>query len=258
MKSADLVSLLSQSIDGRLAQSLVDEFIELEEAFTARKWKATELDGGRFAEAASRIVYAIDSGNLNLTKGVDDCLRYIDSQQLSHAFPERQTAVHLAKVIRVVYKFRSQRGAVHVTPHYTANEIDSRLVQEMVRWILAELLRLFVVGDREVVAAIIRDLARFPFPLMRMFGDDAFLQATSFTTEEEILAHLLFNRGGLAQADIVRVVPKDASGISRAIKKLQSASCRQIKKMGNKWVLTDLGINRIEERLARETITNIN
>ncbi len=250
MTPEQLIAELSNSIDPVLAEELITEAIGVEEAFNLRKWKNTELDGGRFAEVASRIVYSIDSGNVALTKSVDDCLRYIDNQQVAHNFPESQTAVHLAKVLRAIYKLRSQRGAVHVSPTYTANEIDSRLVLESVRWVLAELLRLFVTSDREQLAQTIRSLARFPHPLIRIYGEQALLQSTSFTTEEEVLAHLLFKDGGMTQRELIQVIPKDASSVRRAISNLASAKVRQIALREGEYFITDLGVGRVEEKVS--------
>ncbi|MGW6200750.1 hypothetical protein ACWF0M_31705 [Kribbella sp. NPDC055110] len=64
----------------------------MEESFLLGRWKSSELDGGRFAEAAARIVGAVDSGNVSLTKSVDDCLKYIDNQHVPHSLPEPQNA----------------------------------------------------------------------------------------------------------------------------------------------------------------------
>jgi hypothetical protein len=253
MDAADLVKHLSNSIDPVLAQQLVTEALEIEETFALRKWKYTELDGGRFAEVSARIVYASDSGNVSLTKSVDDCLRYVDNNQVAHGFPEGQSAIHLSKVIRAIYKLRSQRGAVHVSPTYTANEIDSRLILECVRWTFAELLRIFGTFQREELGEIVRSLARFPQPLIRMYGETALLQSTSFTTEEEILAHLLFKDGGMILREILSSVPKDPSGIRRAVAKLASAQCRQIVQRDQSYLITDLGIKRIEEKILKET-----
>jgi hypothetical protein len=187
MTPDDLKIALSKTIDPQFAEQLVDQFVAGEEAFLLKKWKYSELDGGRFTEVAARIIYSVDSSNLSRAKSVDDCLKYIDNEQVPHAFPERQGAIHLAKVLRAIYKLRSQRGAVHVSPAYTANEIDSRMILESVRWVLADLLRVFVMTDREMVAGIVRDLARFPQPLIRNIGDEPLLQSVTFTTEEEIL-----------------------------------------------------------------------
>lgn len=253
MTPDDLKAALAKAVAPQLAEQLVDQFVAVEEAFLLRKWKYSELDGGRFTEVAARIIYSVDSSNLSLTKSVDDCLKYIDNDQVPHAFPERQTAIHLTKVLRAIYKLRSQRGAVHVSPMYTANEIDSRMILESVRWVLADLLRIFASTDREMVAGIIRDLSRFPQPLIRNIKDEPLLQAITFTTEEEILAHLLHESEGLATATLVKIIPKSASGVRSALSKLSDAKSRQVVNRANKWFITDIGITRIEERIVRES-----
>ena len=39
----------------------------------------------------------------------------------------------LARVLQTVYKFRSQRGAVHISPTYSPNYMDANYVIEAVR-----------------------------------------------------------------------------------------------------------------------------
>jgi hypothetical protein len=251
--TAQIIAQLSNGVDQTLAKQLIDEAVSLEEAFALRRWKYTELDGGRFAEVAARIVYASDSLNLSLTKSVDDCLRYVDNQQVGHHFPQPQSAIHLAKVIRAIYKLRSQRGAVHVSPTYTANEIDSRLILEAARWALAEILRVLGHMPQEELAGIVRSLSRFPQPLMRIYGEAALLQSTTFTAEEEILAHLLFADEGLSQRELIALIPKDSSGVRRAITKLASGKVRQIVLRNSSYLITDLGLGRIEAKIAQDS-----
>lgn len=245
-------ALVANGVDSKLADQLIEEAVALEDTFIRRRWKYSELDGGRFAEVAARIIYAADSGNLSRSKGVDDCLRYVDNQQVSHRFPEAQAAIHLSKVLRAIYKLRSQRGAVHVSPTYTANELDSRLIVECARWVLAEILRIFAKASRDEIASVIANLARFPQPLIRMYDGEPLLQNISFTAEEEVLAHLLFAEAGMTQVELVSVIPKDASGVRRAIKKLVAASSRQIVGRGQRYLITDLGVARIEAKIASE------
>src|SRR5258707_1337343 len=116
-----LVSQLSPPLDNFLATQLVDEFVSLERRFVQRDWEPAELDGGQFCEILARILYHLDSGNPNLSKQFDDCLRYIENDQAAHAISPRSDAIHLAKILRVVYKFRSQRGSVHISPSYSPN-----------------------------------------------------------------------------------------------------------------------------------------
>jgi hypothetical protein len=248
--ASTLISSLSGAVDPNLAKQLIEEAQALEESFLLKRWKYSELDGGRFAEVAARIIYAADSNNTSLTKSVDDCLKYIDNNQVAHNFPEPQTAIHISKVIRAIYKLRSQRGAVHVSPTYTANEIDSRLIIECVRWVLAELLRLFLQIDRQEVAALVRDLARFPQPLIREYENIPLLQDVTFTAEEEVLAHLLESSRGMTTAELISVIPKDPSGVRRAVLKLSNARTRQIVSRSSTWIITDLGTERIEAKVS--------
>ena len=251
MSPEELTAELSKAVPPKLAEQLIQEFRSQEEAFLLKKWKYTELDGGRFVEAAARIIYSADSAKVNLNKTVDDCMRYVDNDQVPHNFPERQSAIHLSKVVRATYKLRSQRGAVHVSATYTANEIDSRLIISNVRWILAELLRLFISGNDTEVAQIIHELAQFPHPVIREFDGLPLLQETDFTTEEEILAHLLYSKDrSLKTGDLLKVVQKDGSGVRRALKKLSSSKVREIVNVNSLWHITDRGIVRIEGRLS--------
>jgi hypothetical protein len=254
MLPSELTAALAKVVDAQLAAQLVQEAMSLEEAFLLKRWKYTELDGGRFAEVAARIVYAADSGNVSLTKGVDDCFKYVDNNQVQHDFPEKQAAGHFARVIRSIYKLRSQRGAVHVSPTNTANEIDSRLIVESARWVLAEIMRIFVQSNREQVAEAIRNLARFPQPLIRTYGEVPLLQSISFSTEEEVLAHLLYAEDGRLIRDLISAIPKDQSSVRRAVKKLAAAQCRQTILRGERWFITDLGIGRIEDKIAKEVM----
>jgi len=243
---------LGLATDPNLSSQLFAEAFALEEAFALKKWQHTELDAGRFAEVAARIIYGADSGAYNLSKGVDDCLRYLENQTVPHHFPDPKSAHQLVTILRSIYKLRSQRGAVHVSPAYSANEIDSRFVVEGTRWVLAELLRQFVTADVAALVSAIEELSRFPQPLIRNFGGQPLIQSITFTAEEEVLVHLLHERNGMTTAQLVQVIPKDPSGVRRAIKGLAEGRSRQLVPVDGRWEISDLGIRRIEARILAE------
>jgi hypothetical protein len=248
--SSGLTGGLAPAVDATLADQLVSEMADMEQAFALRRWKYSELDGGRFCEVAARILYADDSNNVSLSKSVDDCLRYLENDQASHASASRQQCLHLARVIRAMYKLRSQRGAVHVSPTYTANEFDAHLIMSGCRWIFGELIRTYSSAPLDVIARAIEELSRVPHPLMRVFGIVPVLQATDYTTEEEILAHLLHERSGLSTRDLVARVARDPSTVRRNIKHLASSAIRQIVDVTGSWHVSDIGIARIEGRMT--------
>jgi hypothetical protein len=147
-----LVAKLSPPFDHLLATQLVDEFVSQERRYIQRDWEPSELDGGQFCEILGRIVYHQDSGNLNRDRKFDECASYIENDHVTHAITPRVTALNLIKVLRTVYKFRSVRGAVHISSTYRANHMDARMMIENVRWAMNETLRVFWQGDREAVS----------------------------------------------------------------------------------------------------------
>jgi hypothetical protein len=240
---------ISPPLDRTLAGQLLDEYVSQEKRFALGDWEPSTLDGGQFAEAASRIIYHRDSGNLSHKKTVDECLKYVEEDKgaNSHSYPDRKSALHTAKMVRLIYKFRSDRGAVHINPLYTANYLDSKLIVEGCRWVLSEVLRLFWVGDRNVVAAVIQEIVRLDVPTIFQYDGKKLVQSTSCNAEEEILI-LLFSAGekGMTRKELGSTVMKDPANVTRAIKSLSSPRKRQIvTKDDGCFILTDNGRKRV-------------
>ena len=250
----ELIKEISPPIDALLAAQLIDEYLSIEQRFVLSDWEPAELDGGQFCEILARILYHIDSGNLNLGKGVNECLRYLNNDQASHLHTPRKELLHLGRVISVVYKFRSDRGAVHISPTYSPNQMDSKLVIENVRWMFAETLRIFWTGDREKVAAAIRNLLQFDAPCIGLFGDRQIVQRIDLTPTEELLV-LLHHAGeeGISRTEIGKAAFCAPSTVTTNLKKLCDSDHRQVVQLpdGN-YRLTDLGAKRVREQLAEK------
>ena len=252
----DLVSQLCPPLDSQFVNGLINEFVSQERRYVLGDWEPATLDGGQFAEIASRIIYYMDSGNLNRRKGVDACLKYIEDENSSnsHSFPQRRTALHLCKIIRTIYKFRSQRGAIHIDPEYTANELDSTLIISNVRWVMAELLRVFWKGDKREVGRIIKEILRFDIPAVLSMDDRQLVMRTDCTVEEEIII-LLHNAGetGMSREELGKAIPKAASTITNGLVRLGPAERREVvKKDDGKFILTPLGAKRVREELSEK------
>ena len=254
MDVSALLAQLSPPLDSVLIKSLLSEFIDVERRSVLGDWEPATLNGGQFCEIASRIVYHMDSGNLNRRKGVNDCLSYVEDPKNSnpHNFPQRRTALHLSKVLRTIYKFRSQRGAVHIDPDYSANELDSSLIVSMVRWVMSEVLRVFWTGSRRAVAQAIREITRYEVPAVLTIDNRHLVLRTDCTVEEEVLL-LLHNAGdsGMSRSDIGIGVPKSAASVTNAVKRLTAATKREVvKRRDGSYTLTPNGARRVRQQLS--------
>ena len=253
-----LVARVSPPLDRSLATALLTEFVDLERRFVLGDWEPATLNGGQFAEVASRIIYHIDSGTLNSRKGLDSCLNYIEDVGNSnkHSFPNRPSARHLCKALRLIYKFRSQRGAIHIDPNHTANELDSTLVLSLSRWVVSEILRSFWSGNRSEVAQTIRAIVRYPIPSVFEIDGRSVVLRTDCTAEEETLL-LLHNAGeaGLSRAEIDRAAMKSTSAVTRALSSLRSPAKRQVvKRDDGQFSLTPNGTKRVHEEISERLL----
>lgn len=252
VEKRELLAKLSPPLDHFLTTQLLDEFISLERRFVQRDWEPAELDGGQFCEVLARLLYHQDSGTLNRTKGFAECAEYIENDRNAHAISPRHDALHLMRLLRTVYKFRSQRGSVHISPTYRPNHMDAKLIVENVRWAMNETLRVFWTGDREAVAKAIREVLQFDVPAVGVFEQIVMVQRTDLTTEEEILVLLHYaGEVGFSRSELGRHVMRAAPTITTALQKLSSAAVRQVVMLPNgRYRLTDLGSKRIRENLA--------
>ena len=256
MNIDSLVGKISPPLDRSLATALLTEFVDLERRFVLGDWEPATLNGGQFAEVSSRIIYHLDSGTLNPRKGLDPCLAYIEDDRNSnkHSFPNRRSALHLCKALRLIYKFRSQRGAIHIDPDYTANEIDSTLVLSLSRWVMSELLRIFWSGNPSEIAKTIRAIVRYPVPAVFEIDGRSFVLRTDCTAEEEIVL-LLHNAGeaGLSRAEIGKAAMKSAPAVTNALNALCSSDRRQVvKRNSGQYLLTPNGVKRLHEEISNK------
>jgi hypothetical protein len=254
MDRQTLITNICPPLDSTLTKQLIDEYNSLESRFVLRDWEPATLDGGQFAEAASRILYHKDSGTLNLTKGVGECLDYVEDENNSrrHNYPNRKSALHTAKVIRTIYKFRSDRGAVHINPNYTANHLDATLVISNTKWVLSEFLRVFLTNDLNLVETIIRDILEFSLPVIGDYDGQLLVQRTDCNVDEEILILLHYaGLNGFNRSQLGKFVQKAPPAITTSLKKLESSKERKIKKLGNgNFRLTDIGNRFVLTNLA--------
>jgi len=252
IEKAALARNLSPPLDGFLSGQLLDEFVSLERRYIQCDWEPAELDGGQFCEVLSRILYAHDAGNLNLSKPYEECLKYLENEQVSHAIQPRRLVLHLVAAIKVAYKFRSQRGGVHITPTYSPNQMDAKFIIEVVRWLMNETLRIFWTGDREKVAKAIREILQFDVPCIGKFEDVIMVQRTDLTPDEEILVLLHFaGEAGFTRTQLGKYVYAASPRVTEALQRLTAPKTRRVVKLPNgSFRLSDLGSKHIREILA--------
>lgn len=191
-----IIQQLSTIVDASLAQAAVESYVDMQQRFLAGDWGPSELNGGKLSEAVSRCLLQLDTGRIDHRKLPGKVRDDLLDKSLTHTlkFVDR---LHIAKVIDVVYKFRSDRGAVHISTTYTANFMDSMLVLHSGKWMLAELLRLALKKDRETVGEIIEQLVQLEHSLIHELDGKPLVMVKKISAPHEVLVllhHAVSNR----------------------------------------------------------------
>lgn len=190
LTAPQLIAELSTIVDSNLAKSAVEDYIDMQQRFLAGDWKPTELNGGRLCEAVARCIHQLDTGSVTHSKLPGKICERLEDETVPHILGVKDRH-HLAKAIGVLYKFRSDRGAVHISTIYSANEMDSVLVLHVGKWIFSELLRLAWNKDRQVIADTIQRIVRLEHSLIHELDGKPLVLAKGISAKEEIL--LLLN-----------------------------------------------------------------
>jgi hypothetical protein len=144
-----------------LANAILIEYDELTRRFDLRDFQPSELNGGRFAEAAFRICQQVcTSGSTAIGRtlpGVDQLLRTLEqtpSKGIDDTF-----RLHIPRTLRLIYDLRNKRDVAHLGAGVSPNYADAALVLNCASWVLAEVVRVSHKCDVQTAQVIVDNLA---------------------------------------------------------------------------------------------------
>lgn len=166
-----------EGIPRKLVEELHEAYEEIKENFYAGKHRPQEVAGGRFAEAALRIVQSQTDGLPNgdpYTPLGDRLPPFVQEVDRLRKLPSRyhkSLRIRIPRILLSIYDVRNGRDAAHLTDEVDPNLADATLVVANADWVLAELVRLFHEVDLDEAQARVDGLVRRKVPAIEMFGD---------------------------------------------------------------------------------------
>lgn len=245
LSTPQLIHELSTIIDPALAKTLVESYIEMQQRFLAGDWKPAELDGGRLCEAVARSIYKLDTGIVTHSQLPNEICTKLEDQKGTHALAEKERH-HLVKAIQVIYKFRSDRGSVHISPVYEANYMDSMMVLHVGKWLFAEFLRIAWKQDRNVIVQVIDRIVQLEHSLIHELDGKPLVLAKGIPAPEEVLLLLNHATGNRLPRSAIReqaANQKSATVNAAIIRLIKTKEVRQAD--GDEIALTPRGQTRI-------------
>lgn len=247
---ATIEAQLAAKLNAMLVRELLDAHAEARRNFHLGGLRLSAVEGGRFCEAAFRILEQISTGKWTpLGKQLDtekliEKLRNLNGSALGES--ER---LHIPRALRLVYDIRNKRDAAHLADGIDPNLQDATLVISTINWVLAELVRLYHSVSADRAHRIVDEIVSRTVPIIQDFEGSLKVLNTTLTASDYCLV-LLYHRGSQgATFDELKswVRPSMRANLRRTLRQLEDKSAF-VHSDPHKFRLTQAGDRDVEKR----------
>ena len=241
---------LSAFFPPALVQELLEAHAEAKRNFYLGGLRLCEVEGGRFCEAAFRMLEQATAGtHTPLGKHVTTD-RLIDRlAQLPATSAPESVRLHIPRSLRVVYDIRNKRDAAHLADGIDPNLQDVTIVIAVLDWILAEFIRLYHNLSPNDAAVMVDMIVARTAPVIQEFQGFLKVLRPELPAGDFILL-LLYQRGskGAELPELLQWVrPSMRGNVRRTLDRLvdERAFAHD---SGTRYYITRTGEQSIEER----------
>lgn len=254
--SGVIKSGLSLKFDGKLVDELLEAHAEAHRNFYLGGLRLCEVAGGRFCEAAFRMLEQTTTGNftpLNAQVDTEKLIRQLANLPASQAFDS--VRLHIPRSLRVVYDIRNKRDAAHLGDGIDPNVQDSTLVISVADWVLAEFVRLSHSVPADEAQRMVEGIVSRRAPAIQDF--DGFLKVLNprLSASDHVL--LVLYQRGKAGANFSEIEswarPPMRRDLRRTLRRLTEERA-MVHLNGTQYLITQLGMREVETRRLFEIV----
>jgi len=250
-------SSLAAHHNTQLVDELLQAYNEAKRNYYEGGHRLSEVEGGRFCEAAYRILEEATRGTYTPIGGQLDTDKLQRSLgQLPSASHPKSIRLHIPRALRVVYDIRNNRDVAHLADGIDPNIQDANLVIGVLSWILAEFVRLYHGVSAKEAQRIVDDLSVRRAPVIQEFGDFPRVLRADLRAGDYALV-LLYHADskGADLADLSRWVrPSMKENLRRTLRNLDGKAF--VHQSGEHFEITQLGKQYVEDnRLLQPTLS---
>jgi hypothetical protein len=229
---------------------LLASYVEAKENFFAGGLRLSAVEGGRFCEAAFRLLQ--EAAQLPVTKlgstvKTDTLIKALENLPRGQA-PD-SIRLHIPRALRVIYDIRNNRDAAHLADGIDPNLQDATLVATVLDWVLAEFVRLYHNISADEAQKIVESLVTRRAPVVETFG--TFLKVLNAGLQVSDMVLVLLYQRGKAGATFNEleswVRPVMRKNLGRTLERLEHVKAF-VHNDGGKYVITQTGMFEVEQR----------
>ncbi|NKS22281.1 hypothetical protein GS467_13850 [Rhodococcus hoagii] len=205
-------------IPTELTDRLVETFLEAKRRFHLGDLRPNEVEGGRFAEAAFRILeHEVFGSHTPVGTTLTKVPQLVQKLGSSPATAGDSLRIHIPRNLQAIYDIRNKRDVAHLGA-IDANLQDATLVVCILDWVFAEFVRIFHSVSSIEAEELIRKIVTREVPAIQMFGDFPKV-LKSLSTPNTVLTLLYWkNSEGATRQQLFDWVAGSASGTSANVR----------------------------------------
>ena len=252
MDLATLKADIGRATDPTLAGELVDAYEELKGRYFRRDFRPGQLECGRFAEAAFRILQKTAMGAFTPVgkrlPNVQTLMKTLANVNPNNA--HESIRLHIPKALASVYNVRNRRDVGHIAQDVDANSMDAEYLVATCSWVLAEFVRLFHQCSPGEAQAFVEAIVKRQAPLVQVFGDTPFVLSCDLSQKDEILLLLYhLSEAGATLDELDGSMPSTSRAVIRANLSSLHRSYRYVRPAAGRIFITDTGAEHVETTL---------
>jgi hypothetical protein len=247
-------SIIQTQLSSSLPPKLIDELLEAHSEAKRNLYlgglRLSEVEGGRFCEAAFRLLEQITKVSFTpLGKQLDTEKLILFLANLPSASHPDAIRIHIPRALRLVYDIRNKRDAAHLADGIDPNLQDALLVCSVIDWVLAEFIRLYHNVTADVAHQLVNQIVTRAVPVVQDFNGFLKVLKPNLAVSDHCLV-LLYHRGnqGATFDEMINWVrPSMRTNLGRTLSILADGK-DLIHFNGNTYFITFLGQKQVEIR----------
>ena len=252
MALTSLEAQIAAASDPVLAEELTEAYAELKTRYFRRDFRPGQLEAGRFAEAAFRILELKATGSYTpVGKSLPNIQRLLQTLESADASKVHESIrIHIPRALAAVYNVRNRRDVGHIAADVDANSMDAEYVVATCNWVLAEFVRLFHGCSPEEAQAYVEAIVKRRAPLVQVLGETPFVLRPDLPAKDEILV-LLYHQGplGASLAELDAWLPTVARNVASARVSELERNQRHVRRVNARIYVTETGAEYVESGL---------
>lgn len=187
-----VIAALSPPLPNEIVTHLLDEYQDIKQHFALRKFRPSELNGGRFAECVLRLIQHLDNPphtpfGTSLGNS-DNIIRRVESNTSLHD----SMRLFIPRLSRIMLDVRNRRDVAHVGGDVSPNYSDSLFISQNADWILTEIIRIYYTCSIDSASKIVGSINEVRLPIIADINGFIRVQNHKLDSRSKTLAILYY------------------------------------------------------------------